>query len=295
MSDDKKREDIIRKVQALLDKAASSGFTAEAEAFRAKADELMTRFIIEDHELREAGSVADREKPSTKRLNGIVSGGSPIKQQIAELAGHVARYCGVEVVYYGMRHGQANLSIMAYGFKAELDYFEMLLTSLMVQMANEMEPKYDPDLSVIDNMDNFRGAGVGWDRLFQVFKANGVPKAQAMSFRQVWLKMNPGSRNLTPTTFLRSFAEGFTMKVSHRLWELKQARKSSLSDSKALVLVDRSIEVRAFFEEDNKGIKPYKTREQRMSGLGIERGREAGARADLGGGRVGSSKRGEIG
>lgn len=294
-NNDKKRESVMRKVQALLDKAASTGFTPEAEECRRKADELMTQYVIEEHELRAAGSVADREKPSTITITKLVGTQSPIKQQIAELAAHVADYVGVQIVYYGMRSNASSLSVKAYGFKAELDYFEMLLTSLMVQMANEMEPKYDPDLSVLENMDNIRGAGVGWDRLFDIFRSNGVSKSQAMGYRQVWLRQNPDQRNLTPTVYLRSFAEGFAAKISHRFWELKQARKESLSSSMALVLVDRSAEVRAFFEEENAGIKSYRSREQRLSGLGLSRGREAAARADLGSSRIGGAPKRSLG
>jgi hypothetical protein len=276
----------MKKVQALLDKAASTGFTAEAEECRRKADELMTTYVIAEHELRAAGSVADREAPSKKSLWRFVSGGSPIKQQVASLASSVGDYVGVKLLYYGMRQGSSPLGFEIYGFKAEIEYFEMLLTSLMVQMSNEMEPKYDTNESVYTNMENFRGAGIGWDRLFEVFKAHGVPKSQAMDYRKMWLRDNPDQRNMTPTTYLRSFAEGFALEVNRRLWDLKRARQTSLSNSMALVLVDRSSEVAEFYAAAADGLRPIRSQEQRMTGLGIARGREAGARADLGGGRI---------
>ncbi|MCC6436495.1 MAG: DUF2786 domain-containing protein [Acidimicrobiales bacterium] len=45
------RDAVIRKIEALLAKAGSTGFQAEAEALAAKAQELMARYLIEHHEL----------------------------------------------------------------------------------------------------------------------------------------------------------------------------------------------------------------------------------------------------
>lgn len=45
------RDGVIRKIEALLAKAGSTGFQAEAEALAAKAQELMTRYLVEQHEL----------------------------------------------------------------------------------------------------------------------------------------------------------------------------------------------------------------------------------------------------
>ena len=45
------RDAVIRRIEALLAKAASTDFQAEAEAFAAKAQELMARYLVEQHEL----------------------------------------------------------------------------------------------------------------------------------------------------------------------------------------------------------------------------------------------------
>lgn len=294
MSDDRKREDVIRKVQALLDKAASTGFTAEAEALRSKADELMTKFIIEEHELRAAGSVADRETPATLDLRSFLSGGSPIKQQVIDLADSIARYCGCRIVIFGGRDVKSRLSFRVYGFKSELDYFELMLTSLMNQMAREMEPKFDPSKSVMENLDTIRGAGIGWERVVEIFKAHGISKSQTLDYRKSWLRAHPENRNAMPATYMRSFAQGFAWEVSLRLSALKRERNVKLSDSKAIVLVDRSAEVDSFFEEDNPNIRSLKPKEQNLLGAGLSRGREAGARADLGQSRVNTGRAGSI-
>lgn len=82
--------------------------------------------------------------------------------------------------------------------------------------------------------------------------------------------------------------------MSLRLSALKRERNVKLSDSKAIVLVDRSAEVDSFFEEDNPNIRSLKPKEQNLLGAGLSRGREAGARADLGQSRVNTGRAGSI-
>ena len=45
------RDAVIRKIQAMFAKAESTTFQAEAEAFAAKAQELMTAYLIDQHEI----------------------------------------------------------------------------------------------------------------------------------------------------------------------------------------------------------------------------------------------------
>lgn len=45
------RDAVIRKIQAMFAKAESTTFQAEAEAFAAKAQELMTAYMVEQHEI----------------------------------------------------------------------------------------------------------------------------------------------------------------------------------------------------------------------------------------------------
>lgn len=285
--DEVKRNDMIRKVQALLEKAASTGFTAEAEALRAKADELMTKFIIEEHELRAAGSVADRETPAVQRIT-LLEGESPIQHQMSDLALAVANYCGVKIVYHGLAKARWGLAVTAYGFKSELGYFEMLLTSLMIQMANGMEPKPDPTMSTWENFTALKHAGMPWPRVFEVMGMTfNEGRKELMAYRKARANQSE-DKFLQPTTAIRSFAEGFVLEVRNRLRALKQERDTNASSSTALVLVDRSIEVITFYAEQTKGLKPMKDPRQNLSSASLARGREHGSRADLGQSSVGN-------
>lgn len=80
------RDAVIRKIQAMFAKAESTTFQAEAEAFAAKAQELMTAYLIEQHE------VAPQDRAAIVSRNYTVQGAyaaerSDLLYRIAEANG----------------------------------------------------------------------------------------------------------------------------------------------------------------------------------------------------------------
>lgn len=65
------RDNILRKVQALLAKAMSTPFEAEADSFRQKANELMDKHRLEQWELAQAqqGRATSSLKPVRKDID----------------------------------------------------------------------------------------------------------------------------------------------------------------------------------------------------------------------------------
>lgn len=294
------RDKIIGKVQALLNKAASSGFTAEAEALRNKADELMTKFIIEEHELRAARPAGEREDPIHHRFI-LAEAGSPMRQQLADLAHTVATHCRCRVVFYGLSQpgSRYRLSCNVYGFPTDVEYFTLMLTSLQSQMANELEPKPDPDMSVWENFTMLKQSGLAWPRVFEVMGLSfNDGRKELMKYRAWRNESGEGAeRNVPPGTYVRSFAQGFANQVDSRLWQIRVTRDKKLDEAPgtALVLFDRSSIVDEYFAQENPGVRSVKTPEQRMVGSALRRGREAATRADLGLDRIGNAPRGQIG
>lgn len=113
---------ILVKVRALLAQAESTTFEAEAEAFTAKAQELMARHAI-DAALLWASTERD-ERPTTIRI--------PIDDPYAGiktlLLQHVARHSRCTAVWDD-RHGLSTVV----GFGSDVASTEMLYTSLLVQ------------------------------------------------------------------------------------------------------------------------------------------------------------------
>lgn len=112
---------MLTKVRALLAQAESTTFPAEAEAFTAKAQELMTRHAIDHALLHEP---LHDELPHTRRIpidDPYVDAKSYLLHVVAEhsrcRAVYDARYALCTVV----------------GFEPDLDAAELLFTSLLVQ------------------------------------------------------------------------------------------------------------------------------------------------------------------
>jgi hypothetical protein len=121
---------VLAKVRALLAKAESTQFAAEAEALSAKAQELMSRHAIEEALARASG--AREERPGVRRL--------PVDDPYAEakslLLSTVASANGVRCVWYGP---YAMMAVV--GFARDLDAVEVLFTSLLVQASHAMLAK----------------------------------------------------------------------------------------------------------------------------------------------------------
>jgi hypothetical protein len=124
MRDVRRRGDdpLLVKVRALLAQAESTTFEAEAEAFTAKAQELMARHAIDDA-LLWAQSERD-ERPITIR----VPLDDPYSDAQSLLLQHVARHSRCKAVYHP-RYGLSSLV----GFASDVASAETLFTSLLVQ------------------------------------------------------------------------------------------------------------------------------------------------------------------
>jgi hypothetical protein len=118
---------MLNRVRALLALAESTTFDAEAEAFTAKAQELMTRHAI-DSALVSSGS--DRsERPLTIR----VPLDDPYVDAKSQLLHHVAKHSRCVSVYL-RRYAMSSVT----GFAGDVAASEMLFTSLLVQAQTAM-------------------------------------------------------------------------------------------------------------------------------------------------------------
>jgi hypothetical protein len=118
---------MLHRVRALLAKAESTDFPEEADAFTAKAQELMARHRI-DHALLVAAT-GERDQPVTRR----VSIDNPYEAPKTLLLQVVAEANSCRTVWM-KRFGFATLV----GFPADLDSTELLFTSLLVQATRAM-------------------------------------------------------------------------------------------------------------------------------------------------------------
>jgi hypothetical protein len=122
---------LLERVRALLAKAESTDFPAEAEAYAAKAQELIARHSLEE---AIAGAATPEVVPFARRV-GV---DHPYEDEKAHLLDAVARANHCETVW------SPELGFTTvFGFDADIDAVELLYTSLLVQ-ANRAMARDEP-------------------------------------------------------------------------------------------------------------------------------------------------------
>ncbi|MFI1988347.1 DUF2786 domain-containing protein [Actinoplanes sp. NPDC020271] len=120
---------LLDRVRALLAKAEATDFPAEAESYSAKAQELITRYRIEEVTAPTAGVTAFARRIGVDH---------PYENEKAGLLDAVARANGCRTVW----SPELGFSTI-FGFDADIDAVELLHTSLLVQ-ANRAMTRDEP-------------------------------------------------------------------------------------------------------------------------------------------------------
>lgn len=242
-----KRQKVLNRVQALYMKAANSGFGPEAEAFTAKADELMIKFQIEEAELAMAGSVVDPYQFEIRKFPiGEVEG---FKTQLESLFLTCANHLGLRLGMYDVD------SLSLVGARTDLDFFGIMYTNLMGHMARCINPKPDPQLSEEENLYNLKFAGYSWkqchERLYPDVPWERRHGVRYTSVVKKFAEQFDLPRNMTSGTggqraYRTQFANAYVRSVSNRLQELRNIRENH-SPGNALALVGKEDRLEDFF------------------------------------------------
>jgi hypothetical protein len=262
-----RRSKMLERVRALLAKADSTTFEAEAEAFREKADQIMTAYAIEQWQVEEAqAGVTARPKPEVREFNTDWWYDSPRYAELNRLFYSTAFHCRAVVAYRGW-HGR---SCPVIGLPSDLDYMDLLFTHLMLQMGRNLERHHDASKPLAENVYDMRMAGMGWMRITELLwksgrvdpprgKAgiireydattrafietpittetpwDGIPettrttiKNRLANLNRAWVAEHNLARNYTrPEVYQRSYAMGFVEEVRARFRALRRGRAQS--------------------------------------------------------------------
>jgi hypothetical protein len=155
------RDDILRKVQALLAKANSTTFEAEADSFRQAANNLMDKFRIEQWEIakREAGmSKVIKMNPVRKDVPITWWWYDEHNSALYQIFVECSKLCAV--IISPTKADGRNQTIPCYGLDSDIAFMQMLFTDLHVQMSNKIRPKFDPDKSIGYNVYQAKESGM---------------------------------------------------------------------------------------------------------------------------------------
>lgn len=117
-------EKMIERVRALLAKAERTNNHHEAEAFFAKATELMDKYRIDD--------AAVRDRPAQYERLMISLSGIKFLRPTATLLGVIARHYGV-VALLGTPGSDSVRTMILVGEHADIEAVQMMFTSLIIQ------------------------------------------------------------------------------------------------------------------------------------------------------------------
>ena len=293
----------LDRVRKLLERADWPGTPdEEADSARAMASDIMLKYAIDEAALDASRPVADRVKPEMIRVD-VSQAGNPLWIQLADLAAIVAQHCRLRDIYFGTRNnGRYGVTVGLVGYPADLRYFQMLFTSLLLQMSRRLEPKPDLAKSFEENVYILHEAGVSYRRqvhmLFPQVDRSNDPEVKKhggrckTAYRRWCKKIGEEPRGITsPVNYQRNFAESYVVRIHSRFREMEQRNEKVGS---ALALRTESIdEMFAGKFPDMK--KARKRPDLRTDWNARDAGRQAADEADLAGNHVGNATKGQIG
>jgi hypothetical protein len=294
---DEVREKKLRQVRALLDKASDPATTpAEAQALREKADDLMLAYAISEFEAQQRIDKGIRQKPEQRHIR-VCEANNLLKPQLVTLMGDVVWHCRCKAVFSGLSFEKAGSTATVVGFPSDLDYLEMLFTSLMVQMAQHLEPAVNPALSEVENLVALKEAGLKWARIHQLLHpedSEPVKKAQGVRYTKLYTEYctqhNRKRMYTSPQAYQRNYAEGFVREVGERLYQIRLHQKQQGLSGGGMELALRD-EVGEAFNDMFTNVKSVNiSKRGKFDQAAFDSGRFDGSRADLGQGRMGNTK-----
>lgn len=264
------REQILRRVQALLNQADSVDGTPEAGSFRAKAEILMQQYRIEESEAVERG-----EAPSlvpVHRTMDVCDYHSPYQFKYRSLASYVAHHCGVKAVFnYRRDNSGLTRTMEMVGYESDTMFAEMLYASIRLAFAANLEPQYNAAESDSDNVYRMRNAGMTRDQIAEAMgwtvidartgktpltpsaAADKASKLYGTACREKGSEPKLLGRSTNMKVYKELYAEHFVTELYYRLLD---SRNGVDVERGGLVLANRADKVQEAFYERYPEFRP---------------------------------------
>lgn len=249
-----RRQKMLTKVQALLSRAASTQFEPEADECRKKANELMLAYSIAEFELAGLGQ-AEAPKPTLREVPNW-SYGTDLPWDVENALSGIYRKC---LQFCKVMQGPSRYETRTLvGLPADIDYAELLFTSLYLECVMRLEPTVDRNRPMIENLVALKEVGHKWayigEKLYEIGQLDKpYTRATGVRFTKLYsdyCKAHGRDQVRTnPDVYKRSFIEGFQYGVRQKLDEMMAANDNATSSGAGLVLRDARVDVQAFYQE----------------------------------------------
>jgi hypothetical protein len=285
-------DSVLSKIRGLVAKAEhESTPPEEADACRRMADALMLKYTINEIEAESALPAAERSKPVIRVVN--IGPDSDVTGYITWFMQELARHCRCKFRPYTSYTGDG-WNAKVYGFEPDVQYFELMLTTIRLHMLGMLLPKLDRSDTLEENAYRLHNSGYNW---LQIAEKYGWKKYQARYWGEYdgttpptdmkvpyWHKEHGwqpatqvGSRikrayqraakehgdtvqiiaaNGT-TTYRKSAANGYVTMIVRRLRETQKSRQAGTE----LILRNRIDDLDLLFREDNPDLFEEKKEE----------------------------------
>lgn len=228
-------EATLERVRGLLAKAAGTEFPAEADAFRAKADELMTRYAIEqweiDREQRKAESVAIKKDLDLSWY--WETDDTELTSLLWSLFIDVAHHCRVELVTTYATYRTKSVPVV--GMPSDISYADVLFTHLMLQVIDQMDPKPKEGETFELALARMKESGMKWEEIYRRLVKAGLQEDLGAWRKSVASKVNYAGKytkfcevtnrkrlRVTPSVHRRSFIYGFNEAMRERFRSMRE-------------------------------------------------------------------------
>lgn len=240
---------MLSRIRALLDKADSTEFPAEAEAYRGKAEELMAKYRIDE----EALIAKDPTSVLPVWGDSSLCTGGPFQTSYLTMFHHIAYHTGVKYsAEWSYQGGDATIMARTVGYDTDLRYAELLYTNARMVFSERLEPRVSATLSDQENVYRLRSAGIervriarlmGWDasdkasmgKVGRMYKAECKARGEEPAL---------SGRGVTGAAYREQYAEQFVGTLYSRL---RMARDAAGRQGGGLVLHGRSERVQEEF------------------------------------------------
>lgn len=219
-------EKVLERVQKLLAKAEGTEYEEERAIFVKKADDLMTKYMVEQWEVDQfSRAISKQRKPELREFRFDTSNEWEVRNALANMFAATARFCRCELGPIWTSSGKV------VGYPADLNYLEMLFISLQVQMASALTPHWDPTLSEGENIHNLKMAGMKWQDIYYIQHPEGTwERRHGVRYTNVykkWAEQTGTERQQTSGVkeYREQFIRAYTRRIKERLQKIDQVRE----------------------------------------------------------------------